>query len=132
MQKQLTARVFLPQTAYKLISEEMSYIRRLDLRLDTAMCESVWIELPHASSVKSSRNIVIGIVLVPIVVLFPVLSISLEALLNTLVDEKRTVFLMDDVNIDIGDLDSVSCEEYVNCFLAYGLTSLVKLPTELL
>lgn len=43
--------------------------------------------------------------------------------------EQGAVYFLGGVNIDFSDIDSVSYEECVNCFRAYGLTSLAKLPT---
>lgn len=44
-------------------------------------------------------------------------------------NENELLVLMGDINIDISNIDFVRCEDYVNCYLTYGLKCIINLPT---
>lgn len=111
------------------VSEEISYSKRTDLCLNIPKCESVWIEIPKGPSITLPSNVIVGVIYRSPSSSYNQFCRALDELLCKITNERKNVVLMGDININLADIDSVICEEYINCFTTYGLSCLLKKPT---
>lgn len=111
------------------IDSSLSYRRRHDLSFTNLNCESVWLEFDQTVFSLNGRNTIIASIYRS-----PSSSIvhfcsQLESLLNLLVFENKNVIICGDININILDLYSHSCSDYVRVFQSFGFSSLITAPT---
>ncbi len=79
------------------IHNSFTFINRPDLEIDTAYCDSIFIEIPQVNG----KNIVTGVVYKPPDVSVNRFGESFDNLLGKLNMENKHVFLMGDLNIDL-------------------------------
>lgn len=111
------------------VSNEVTYKERTDLGLAVPKCESIWIEIDTKSVPSLETNLVIGVVYRSPDSSYSDFCNAFDEILCAITNEKKSVILLGDMNIDISDTNHLASSEYLNCLISYGLKSLITVPT---
>lgn len=110
------------------ISSEIKYERRLDLRLNVSNCESVWIET-NTSPSSNRKSLIIGCIYRSPSSSIPDFLHNLSTVLHKISAENKQILIVGDININLMDAGNSSVTLYSDCFVGFGLESLITSPT---
>lgn len=110
------------------IDDSITYKRRCEVKFSTLCCESVWIEVDK-KQMKMPQNLIVSVVYRSPSASYDHFCEDLDKIFQSFLNEKAAVIIMGDFNIDLSDITSPTCYEYVTCFTSYGFSSLVHTPT---
>ena len=108
------------------VRSSLDVFERIDLKTQTDLFESVWVEISN----KSSKNIVCGCIYRHPNYHLSEFLIYLDTILQTLAKENKEIYICGDFNIDILQIyEKTSYLEFYNLLSSYGLLPLILHPT---
>ena len=116
------------------IKKTMQYVPREDLKLDIDknFANSCFVEI-NKTSVNNKKHIIIGCIYKAAMLSISHLNDKMEALLNRVAEENKEVYLLGDMNINLGDRcsNNLQTQEFRNLLSTYSFTPLIHRPTRI-
>ena len=107
------------------INSKHNFIQRLDLKLNVTDCDSTFIEIPD-------RKIIIGLIYKSDYVVYDHYITQLEKTLCTITKERKTAFILGDVNIGLLKYqDNNLVNTFVNLMYSYSFFPCIDRPTRI-
>ena len=113
------------------ISNDLHYVVREDLSLSNSLFESLFIEITTCGN-KLDSSILVGVIYRPPNSPLNEYCISMTDLLNVIKPDKKTCYIMGDMNVDLMKVNNhIPTSDFLEIMHAYGYFPLITKPTRI-